>query len=172
MARPLSTDYPEFFARYISLVPEEDITMALANQLPVIITLLDSISEKDSMYAYSPGKWTMKEMLQHIIDAERIFAYRALCIARKEKASLPSFDENEYAGNSCANDRSWKSLCNEFLNCRKSLQDLFESFNAGMLEERGASNNRGITVLSLGFISVGHLYSHINVIKDKYLTRS
>ena len=70
MARPRSTDYPEFFARYISLVPEEDITMALANQLPVIIMLLDSISEKDSMYAYSPGKWTMKEMLQHIIDAE------------------------------------------------------------------------------------------------------
>ena len=169
MARPAITDYDEFFSGYITEVSEEDVPAAFANQLLVIHAVLSSINEQQSLNSYAPGKWTIREMLQHMIDAERIFAYRALCIARQEKASLPSFDENEYAANSDANKRHWKSLVNEFMNTRLSTQDLFETFTESMLQQKGIANKREITVLSLGYIIVGHVYHHIKVLKDKYL---
>ena len=170
MARPNPTDFPDFFNGYISEVPEDELSEAFANQLPVVRLLLSSVTEQESLYAYAPGKWTIKEMMQHIIDTERIFAYRAVCIARKEKISLPSFDENEYANNADANRRNWLDLCNEFMNARRSTQDLFESFTYEMLQQSGTSNNRKISVLSLGFIIVGHLYHHIHILKDRYLS--
>ncbi len=168
MSRPNNSDFPDYFAGYISKVTEEDLLNAFINQLPVVRELLSSVTEQQSKFAYAPGKWTIKEMMQHIIDAERIFAYRAVCIARKEQASLPSFDENEYANNADANRRTWLSLCNEFMNARRSTQDLFESFTDDMLQQKGSANNREITVLSLGFIAVGHLYHHMNVLKERY----
>lgn len=169
MAFPASSDYDTFFSRYIDQVKEDDLRTAFATQLPSIMEVLASINEQQSLYTYAAGKWTMREMLQHIIDAERIFAYRALCIARKEKSGLPAFDENEYAANSNSNQRHWKSLCNEFMNTRLSSQDMFASFTEEMLNTQGIANNRSITVLSLGYIIVGHVYHHISVLKEKYL---
>ena len=169
MSRPGKNDHPEYFTQYIDLVTEEDLPAAFAAQLPVIRELLSSISEQQSMFAYAPGKWSIKEMLQHLIDAERIFSYRALSIARKESASLPGFDENAYASNSEANQRNWLSLCNEFMNVRRSTLDLFENFRPEMLEQRGISNTKEMTVLSLGYIALGHTYHHFKVIKEKYL---
>ncbi len=103
MPKPNTTDYPEYFDRYISQVSENDLNEAFKNQYLVLPEFLISISEQTSMHTYAEGKWTIKEILQHITDAERIFNYRALCIARKEMVSLPSFDENVYAENSHAN---------------------------------------------------------------------
>src|SRR5437773_2272134 len=114
MSKPNPADYPEYFGNYINQVAEDDLKQAFTNQLPAVKKFLESVNEEKSMYSYAPGKWTLKEMWQHIIDAERIFVYRALCIARKETASLPSFDENSYAENSGANERSWRSLREEF----------------------------------------------------------
>ena len=172
MARPNISDFPEYFTGYIDKVPGDDLLTAFENQDSVILKLLASITEQQSVYAYAPGKWTIKDMMQHIIDAERIFAYRAVCIARKEKASLPSFEENEYADNAEANKRTWLSLCNEFINVRRSTRDLFGSFSDNMLQQRGKANNREMTVLSLGFISIGHVYHHMNVLKERYLNTS
>ena len=121
------------------------------------------------MHTYAEGKWTIKELLQHIIDAERIFDYRALCIARKEMNSLPSFDENAYAENSYANTRDWLSLATEFLNLRKSTQDLYASFSAEMLWHKGVANGKIITPLSLGFITAGHFNHHKKIIEERYL---
>lgn len=169
MARPHHSDYPDNFAGYISKVSEDDLLQAFSNQLPAALQLFSSISEDQSGYTYAPGKWSIKEMLQHIIDAERIFCYRALCIARKESISLPPFDENEYAKNSFANQRRWMSLYDEFQHARQSTQDLFESFTVDMMEQRGVSNNKLLTVSSIGFTIVGHVYHHMQILRDKYI---
>src|SRR3984885_15559899 len=115
MPKPAATDYPEFFNRYIAQVQEDDLTEAFINQSIALPQFLRSISEQTSMHTYAEGKWTIKEMLQHITDAERIFSYRALCIARKEESSLLSFDENAYAENSYANAREWQDIVDEFI---------------------------------------------------------
>jgi len=168
MPKPNVNDYPEYFGKYINLVPEEDLGEAFRNQFPKIESFLLSINEEKANYAYAPGKWTLKELVQHIIDAERIFSYRALCFARKETISLPSFDENLYADNSNANVRSWKDLCNEFINVRRSTEDLFNSFSDTMLRLKGTANNKSISVLSTGFTMIGHVYHHIQVVEERY----
>ncbi len=162
-------NYPKYVQGYLDLVKENDLFEAFNNQLPVIKELLDSISEEKSTYAYAPGKWTLKEMLQHCIDAERIFNYRALCFARKETASLPSFEENAYAANSYANERTWQSLKEEFFAVRLTTEMLFKSFTAEALASSGVANNNTSSVISIGFLNVGHLQHHINIIKERYL---
>lgn len=169
MPKPSPATYPPYFKKYVDQVPEEDLLTAFSNQLPVINDLLNSITEERSMYAYDTGKWTLKELLQHIIDTERIFNYRALCIARKETVSLPGFNENDYALNSNANNRNWKDLVEEFLAVRKSTVFLYESFSDEALSYSGISNNNPVTVISLGFITAGHFYHHKKVIEERYL---
>lgn len=169
MARPTAADYPEYFNKYISQVAEENLSDAFKTQFPKIELLLRSIDEEKAGFAYAPGKWTLKELLQHIIDGERIFNYRALSFARKETASLPPFDENIYADNSNANARSWKSLSNEFINVRRSTEDLFKSFSDDMLQQKGVANDNSISVLSLGYTIVGHVTHHIKIIEERYV---
>lgn len=169
MPKPTTADYPEYFGKYISQVEEDDLGEAFKNQFSKIVALLGSIDETKAGHAYAPAKWTLKELLQHIIDGERIFDYRALCFARNETISLPSFDENLYAENSDANRRSWESLSNEFINVRRSTEDLYKSFSDKMLQHTGIANNNKTSVLSMGFITVGHVTHHIKVIKEKYL---
>ena len=169
MPKPAVSDYPEYFGKYINQVTEEELNEAFRNQFPKIENFLRGVDEAKAGYAYAPGKWTLKELLQHIIDAERVFCYRALCFARKETNSLPSFDENIYAENSGAKTRTWKSLSNEFINVRRSTEDLFISFSDDMLQGKGIANNNSTSVLSLGFIILGHVTHHINVVKEKYM---
>jgi hypothetical protein len=169
MPKPIAADYPEYFERYISQVAEDDLQEALNNQFANIKNFLQLINEEKANYSYAPGKWSLKELLQHCIDTERIFAYRALCISRKEIISLPSFDENLYAQNSNANARSWKDLSNEFLNVRRSTQDLFSSFSQEMLHQQGKAGDKNISVESIGFITAGHITHHIKIAKERYL---
>lgn len=169
MPKPPPTAYPPYFKKYIDQVPEEQLITAFSNQLPVLKDLLNSITEEKSMYAYDIGKWTLKELLQHIIDTERIFNYRALCIARKETVALPGFDENNYAANSAANKRSWKNLVEEFLAVRSSTRFLYESFTDDALVLPGITNNNSTRVDSLGFITIGHFYHHKKIIEERYL---
>jgi hypothetical protein len=170
MPKPSPTTYPEYFKRYVDQVPEEDLSTAFSNQLSVINKLLNSITEEKSMYAYDTGKWTLKELLQHMIDTERIFNYRALCIARKESVSLPGFDENAYAANSNANNRTWEDMVDEFLTVRRSTEFLYKSFTDEVLDHSGLSNNKPTTVLSLGFTTLGHFYHHKKVMEERYLS--
>lgn len=169
MPKPSTTDYPEYFGKYIDLVSDDDLQQAFKDQMPQIKEFLNSVTEDKYEFAYAPGKWTLKELLQHLIDTERVFNYRALCISRKETASLPSFDENLYTENSNGNFRSWESLKNEFINLRRSTEDLFESFTDEMLQQKGLASNKLISVNSLGFIAVGHVTHHIKIAKEKYL---
>ena len=169
MSKPSPTSYPGYFQRYIDQVPEQELFKAFENQLPVMHEFLSLITEERSGYAYAEGKWTLKEVLQHMIDTERIFAYRALCFARKEMASLPGFEENDYAANSKADGRKWKGLVNEFLVVRWATEYLFGSFDEEQLESSGTANGKSNYVLAFGFIIIGHINHHMKVIKKRYL---
>jgi DinB superfamily len=169
MSKPSPISHPTYFQKYIDLVPEEDLTAAFRHQSLVLTKFLYSINEEKSTHTYAPGKWTIKELVQHMIDTERIFAYRALCFARKDANSLPGFDENEYAANSNANVRHWKDLADEFLLVRKSTEILFHSFTEETLNNSGTANNNPATVASMGFTALGHVYHHMNVLKERYL---
>jgi len=169
MPKPVKGTYPAYFETYISKVNEDNVKDAFKMQADTVNNFFDTISEEKSGHAYAPGKWTIKELLQHIIDAERIFAYRALSFSRKETTSLPSFDENSYADNSFANERNWQSLVDEMKAVRKTTEMLFDSFNTDMLNLSGVANNNPVTVNAIGFIIVGHLNHHKKVLEEKYL---
>ena len=169
MAKPTPATFPVYFQQYIDQVPETDLSPGFANQLPVIKQYLNGITEDQSKFAYAEGKWTMKEVLQHIIDTERIFCYRALCFARNETVSLPGFDENNYAANAFANNRTWQSLTEEWLAVRHATTALFESFSEAALNAGGISNNLPNTALACGFIILGHCYHHKKVMEERYL---
>jgi hypothetical protein len=163
------TNQPGYFRRYIELVKDGQLQGAFIHQSEEIKKLLSSISEQKSMFSYAKDKWTLKEVLQHLIDSERIFTYRAMCIARNEKAVLPSFDENDYTKMSYANRRTWESLCAEFVAVRKSTLFLYDSFSEDMLELVGQAANNPISVKEIGFIIVGHFSHHLSIIEERYL---
>ena len=160
MSKPSPTTYPPYFQKYIDLVPDEELLSGFVNQAVIIKSLLGSITEEKSVFAYAPGKWTLKDLLQHMIDTERIFCYRALCFARKEAFHLPGFDENEYAANASANNRTWQSLKEEFIAVRNATELLFKSFSEEELLRSGIANNILTSAVSMGFITLGHVYHH------------
>ena len=170
MAKPIEGTYPSPFKVYMDQVTEDDLSSAFKTQYPLIKEFLGTISEDKSLYAYDTGKWTLRELLQHMIDTERIFNYRALCIARKETVSLPGFDENKYAEYSNANRRTWADLCEEYLAVRKTTQMLYTSFTDEVLEYAGLSSNNPVTVKSFGFITIGHFNHHKRIIEERYLS--
>ena len=159
---------PSHFYNYIKLVEEADIKTALKNETGSAVKYFNSITEEHALHKYAEGKWTIKEVLQHIIDAERIFSYRALALARKDKNSLPSFDEKEYAENANGNSRSWKELVEEFVAVRKATEILFDSFTEEHLHATGIAGNSEISVVALGYTTVGHTLHHINILKERY----
>ncbi len=169
MSKPVDGTFPTYFKNYIDLVVEDNLKDALKNQESDINNFFVSIPEAKSNDPYAPGKWTLKELLQHIIDTERIFNYRALALARKEKNSLPGFDENEYAANSNANNRNWKDLCEELIAVRKATVILFNSFTDEVLHHSGFANNKPVTVLALGYVIAGHLNHHKKIVEERYL---
>lgn len=170
MPKPAPDTYPSFFKKYVDTVAEDNLADAFAHQLPGLESFLEGISEEKANYAYAPGKWTIKELLQHVIDTERLFAYRALCFSRKEAASLPGFDEDAYAAHSNANARPWADLVAEFVAVRKSSEWLYTSFSEDMLTRSGIANNHPATVLSIGFMIVGHVNHHQRVLQERYLS--
>ncbi|HET9056034.1 MAG TPA: DinB family protein [Chitinophagaceae bacterium] len=169
MPRPQEHEFASYYARYISYVKEDDVLMAFASQAEIITPFLQSIPDDKWDYAYAEGKWTVKELVQHVIDTERIFSYRALRIARKDETPLPGFDENTYAPASLANRRNATELIEEFLAVRKSTELLFKSFTSSMLQQKGIASNQSITVNALGFITLGHFYHHKTVLEERYL---
>ena len=160
---------PEYYHRYIEQVEEHDLVTALTKQRNTFIGFLNKIPADKYDYRYAPGKWTLKELLLHILDAERIFAYRSLCFARKESNPLPGFDEEIYAANSKAENRNWPDMVNEFSLLRQSNEIMFSTFDQEQLENQGIANNKPVYVKALGFIMVGHINHHIRIIRERYL---
>ena len=167
--RPQPNDYSGFNKTYIDCTTSDDLTQLLKESLPEMENFLASIPVSKADYAYAEGKWTLKELLQHCIDTERIMTYRALCVARGEQQNLPGFDENPYAAASNASARSWEGLVEEMLLIRKTTIILFNSFNEEQLQQRGSANNHAVTCNAIGFIIVGHILHHERIIKERYL---
>lgn len=168
--KPSETEFPAYYLPYVNQVPENaeilDTLQQQANELQELLTVLDDAHAEE---AYAEGKWTIKELLQHMLDSERIFAYRALCFARGEQASLPGFDENMYAENSMANGRQLKDILEEYALVRKSNLYLFRSFETEVLDNVGTANNKQITLRGLIYVIAGHERHHLNILKTRYL---
>lgn len=160
----------EYFHNYINLVPEDDINEAFEKQTEVFGRFLETIPPEKYSYRYGPDKWTVQEVLQHIIDCERIFEYRALRFARKDSTPLSSFDENLFAANVNAHARPWEKLVEEFKAVRRSSQLLFASFNEEELQARGTCSDKPNYVLGWGYITIGHSLHHMKLLRERYLS--
>ncbi|MBS4064398.1 MAG: DinB family protein [Chitinophagaceae bacterium] len=169
MPKPLSNDHAPYFSKYVDLVSSDDVCKAFAEQQLQLSAIFNAIPDSKADFAYAEGKWTVKQLLQHVIDAERIFAYRALWIARRAAEPLPGFDENAFAEIADVSNRTLQDLKNEFIAVRNSTMALFNSFTNEDLQRRGISNTKEITVNALGFITIGHLIHHYNILKERYL---
>ncbi len=167
--RPSPGDYNPYFEQYINLVEGDDILKILFEQNKKYIKLLKTISEHKANFSYADNKWTIKEVIGHLLDAERIFAYRALCLARGEKKSLPGYDHNDYVITGNFNSRVIVDIIIEFKHLRESSLLLFKGFTKEMLVKKGVANEATVTVLSLLFIIAGHEKHHFNVLEEKYL---
>jgi hypothetical protein len=159
---------PGYYGLYIDEVENIELSDALkeycANMFFPDKTILENIGDR----VYSHGKWTVREILQHLIDSERIFCYRALTFARKDRTELPGFEENDYAPASKAGRRSVSDLLSELESVRMSSIFLFESFDDEMLKAEGVCSERVVSVLSIGFVLAGHFFHHYKVLKEKY----
>lgn len=161
---------PHFYKSYIKQIEETDLIQALRISGHRCLELVHTISEDKADYRYADGKWTIRELLCHMIDAERIFTYRALRFARNDKTPLAGFEENLYAPEANASGRSLAKIAAEMAHLRSATIDLFEGFTPEMLNRKGLANNNELSVVALGFIIAGHETHHCNVLKERYLS--
>ena len=157
-----------FYHRYLDQIPSTDVLTLLRDQAEKVKNILTSLPDEKQNYAYAPGKWTIKELFGHMIDTERIMAYRALCIARGETQSLPGFDENTYVTQARFQNRSLGSLFQEYYLQRQCNLTLFESFDEPMLETTGTANNNPATVRGIVTIIAAHECHHLHLLQDRY----
>lgn len=169
MQRPLENEYASFYKNYIALVTGNNINDVIANHSYTINEFYNNLPEEKADYAYAQDKWTIKDLLQHLIDAERIFVYRATRFARKDNQSLLGFEENDYAQNANAVSRTLQSLKEELSALRASTNLFLETLDDDQLAQSGAANNNLITVNAIAFIIFGHLLHHKNIIEERYL---
>jgi hypothetical protein len=167
----LKTEYAPYFEQYIKLVYSEDITIleSLERSQKEFESLLKSVPKKQQGFSYAQGKWTLKEVIQHIIDTERIFCYRALCFARNDKTSLPGYDHDLFVTNDNSNDRNYDDLLEEMQVLRKSTIQLYKSFSEGALLRIGVASDKKMSVRALGYVFSGHQKHHLNIVKERYL---
>jgi hypothetical protein len=164
--RPGETEYAPFFAGYMALVPEEDVLAVLEGQVGELLSL-PVRSEKET-YRYAPGKWSVREVVGHMADAERVFGYRAFCISRGEKASLPGFDEDAYVARSSFDTRPLRSLVEELCAARRANLPLLRAAGEEAWRQTGTANGKEVSVRALAFIMAGHVRHHLKVLRERY----
>jgi hypothetical protein len=168
LVRPEPGEYPPFYETYVSKVPGGDVMAQLESQRVQTAQLFAASTERDGNFRYAPDKWTVKEVVGHLSDSERIFAYRALRIARGDQTPLPGFEQNDYVKNGNFAEQSLADLVAEFGLVRASTTALFRSFNAEAWARRGTASNNPITVRALAFIIAGHELHHRDILKERY----
>jgi len=159
---------PTWYAGYFESLSGSHFLHALSDQMSVTANLLASLSESTMGFAYADGKWSVAEVLLHIIDCERIFSYRALRMARNDTTPLPGFDENEYTPNSGAAIRTVGSLLEEYLAVRRATLSLFQNLSPEMLSRTGTANGHTFSVEMIGVVIAGHELHHLNVLRNRY----
>jgi len=164
----MANDYVSLFRHYISLTKKYTFEESIKNSTVITLGVLSKISSNKGGFSYAASKWTIKQLISHIIDTERIMSYRALRYARKDKTMLKGFEEDDYAQNCGAENRSLESLIKEFTTLRKSTTQLFESFSPETLTYYGSEEQKGLTVEKIGRMIAGHSMHHCNVLVEKY----
>ena len=160
---------PAYYHKYIQLVSETSLRDALQQHIQDLSSFLQTIPEDKWNSRYAEGKWSIKELVQHVTDTERIFTYRALCIARKDNTPLPGFDEKQYAANAKAERRTKADLIAELQAVQQATQKLFESFDEEQLQASGMANGNPVYVEGIGYIIVGHTLHHKKILQERYL---
>jgi DinB superfamily len=166
---PEATEYQSYYGRYISLVPGRDLAQTLEAQLKESLPTFRTIDERKSLHRYAPGKWSIKEVLGHLIDAERIFTYRALRFARRDPTPLPGFDQDPYVAAANFDSRPWDDSVAEFEHVRRSTILFFRALAPEELLRSGTASQSSVTVRALGYIIAGHELHHMAIIRDRYL---
>lgn len=167
---PERHEAPEYYFKYINLVPQDlDIRAILSSQVSEMLMLLESISEEHSSYRYAPGKWSVRQVLGHVNDTERLFAFRAFWFARGFDAPLPSFDQDVAAERDGADARTWSSLVDEFGAIRASTLTLFRSLPPEAWTRRGFASDYEFSVRAVAYIIAGHISHHTNILRERYL---
>jgi DNA-dependent RNA polymerase auxiliary subunit epsilon len=162
-------EYNPYYKQYVQKAGDVTLSKGLKDNGAATIIFLESISEEKLEYRYEVGKWTIKEIIQHLIDTERVFAYRALCIARNYKSFFPGYDQDEYVVSSEANARSMSSLMIEYKAVRLASIALFESFSNEMLKQIGVASNSNLSPRAVAFITIGHENHHCDIMRERYL---
>lgn len=169
MNRPEKTEYGEFYDRYISLVPGDDIISELSAQPTELQDIFISMPEEKGSYAYADGKWTVKEVLSHMIDGERIFSYRALRISRGDETPIEGFDQDDYIEHSHANERSLADLLEEFNLLRRANLLVVNYLSDDDWKRMGTASDHPVSVRALAYIMAGHVTHHLNILRERYL---
>ena len=167
--RPETSEYDPFFATYIDRVPDGDILSTLTTSIEQTEALLRSCPTERERYRYAPDKWSIRELVGHIIDAERLYAYRALHFARADPSPLPGMDPADWARNSNASDRPLPDLADELLQVRAATVGLFTSFDEPISKKTGIAGGRSFSVRSLAWVIAGHEIHHRHVLAERYL---
>ena len=162
-------EYAGYFSTYINILGDANLQDDLEISLHEFIRFCQNIPMNKFDYRYAEGKWTIKEIIQHIIDTERIFAYRALRISRNDKTPLPGFNENDYVDNTAGNARNLQDLLTEMAVVRQATLSLFKSFSQEQLVRIGTASNNEISVRAIGFIIIGHQKHHQKIFEERYL---
>ncbi|MEP6692768.1 MAG: DinB family protein [Gemmatimonadaceae bacterium] len=170
IARPDASEYAEYFGRYVSKVPEGDVLALLTRQIDETTSMLGALNNEDAEYRYGPDKWSIKEVVGHMADTERIFVYRALCFARRETVALPGFDENAYVANTSFDDRPLADLLGELRAVRAATIAFFKGLTDAELDHRGTANDREYTVRAIAYIVAGHERHHSLILRERYLS--
>ncbi|KAA3615291.1 MAG: DinB family protein [Calditrichaeota bacterium] len=169
MNRPEKNEYAEYYETYVSLVPAGDICTILTEQLNTSLKFLAEIDEHKANFRYAKGKWSVKEVVGHIVDCERVFAYRALWFARNDPQPLPSMDQDDFMTFSNFADRQLKDICAEFSHVRQSNIILLNSFNDEISRRKGKASGTEMSVRAIAYILAGHERHHLNIIKERYI---
>lgn len=169
MRRPAVNEASGFHFRYINQVKGDDFMQALTESAESTPVFLSTLTSSQWEHRYAPDKWNIKEVMVHVIDSERIFAYRALRIARGDKTPLPGFEQNDYVPLSKASDRSPESIMREYRAVRNATLEMFRYFDEDMLNRMGTASNTAVSVLALGFIIAGHEQHHLHILHERYL---
>ena len=166
--RPALDDYPEYFRAYVSLVPEEDVLAALDPQVPLIDGLPARAGAAKETFAYAPGKWSVREVLGHITDAERVFAYRALTFSRFNAVSLPAFDEETWTPHGHFAGVPLRELADEFVALRRANLLMLRRLEEPQWQAGGRGDDKPITVRALAYVMAGHVRHHLGILRDRY----
>ncbi len=168
ISRPAEAEFAPYYGRYVSLVPEPDIAAAMREQVLHVRRVAAVVTLEKETYRYADGKWSIREVVGHMIDAERVFGYRAFCISRKEGAPLPSFDENSYVAQSLYDQRPLSDLLEEFAVLRNANLAFLRRLSDSQWKNVGTASSSTVSVRALVYIMVGHVRHHLNVLRDKY----